>query len=1464
MNDDDRFRPEGEDGLLGRVRLRRSDAGAVQVVKSLDHARASDADEFRRRFEALTRLDHPHLVHYVGIESLDEPIQIVAEHVDGADLLSYLRRAPTASEIRAVHHRFESERPNHPPPETEETEQDSAESTESDGHDPPPPPPAEESERNGSPPADAEGGGEVDEVDLAPPAAEKSGEAEEADDREDDFEPADELDEDVLEGPSFPEVHTYAEAGIGNSESSDVVVDPEPDLESDRVELIDVVFLRLERLMPLILGALEYLHRFRTPHGALKPTNILVDATGRCALSDFGLRSLLELAEAEDAEETDGAITPPDETNLDYAKAYLAPECRENFETSPKADLYALGCVLFEAITGCRPYRWDPATDEEPAGESQQRRRISEELDAVEHLEGEADGEQSPASEASDPNDPDPTPPPLDERRYELRASALSELEPRCPAAWADLIIRLLDPDPERRPDFEEIRELLASSRGRSVDIPPSFIPEQKLFFGRDEIFDRVVEDAQACVAAESLQVSILTGPAGYGKTAIGERLAHWAAQRGWVLLRGRCYDQDALLYQGWKEIAAQLGELCRSAMGELDEATEELRRHAGRLFSELSTTVDDDLSIDRLEAVEALRELLKTLSEERPILLFFDNLDWASWDTGALLADVIAEPEGLQCMVVGTWRTGDEGPKKQRLRTEFESAPVEIDWVSVRGFNSSEADAFVASIADLERSQRETVLELGGDNPLLLEELVHQLYLDRDESSATNVETTETGTDEEPETTEVAEPPAEAELPPELEELKRSGVSESEMFIELLRGRLDELTRQQTFVVQLLSVASVPLPERVLSAAVDREFHTSEGMGQSLGPLFKNLRTRRLVREVTTERWNHAFTLFHNLSRDLILEEIHDQHYTHLCDHLAETLRQLWPDAKELHFEYLLRADRLSEALDSAVRAARNAHLRFAYHRAAGLWRWIAEQSSESTRFTTLQPREELAHNERLAGRPQRAAPLYHELSEGLPPGAARSKFQLDEFETLLEAGHRRQALGTLERALQSFGERYARPHWLQKLSEWKNRAVAATNRWSDEPENATHDSLGGRMTLQLRLYRQIILKNDVLASRRGAQFRAKFSAMAERSRDALLLGYDRLFLARDCHYYGISQSPERADDWYDETEKLFETSDDAYGLAQTAVGRARLLRNRGEFDGSEQWLQKAKERLSMSAPDVGRERYSIDYEQALLAQERGELERALRRAYKLRHFYRGNALARFRAAQVLVPVHLLRGELRRVEVLVDECESFLEGEPPCVGTAWLARQSTRLNLALDRPEVAQGRLNVLEEQLRGSGLMPHPFVHLALHASQAQALIALISRKTQIGESRRDDLFGEVKDSIDEIRRRSPNLVPPLESEIERLFARFEMLRGNQSEAYRHLDAALEVLAGYPNPIARSMCAEARGLAFQREDSEQGTSLVEQSRVIYDHHDCHFPLVLEGWPVPERMAKLRPDPEE
>lgn len=1463
MNDDDRFHPEGEDGLLGRVRLRRSDAGAVQVVKSLEHARAPDADEFRRRFEALTRLDHPHLVHYIDIESLEEPIQIVAEHVDGTDLLSYLRRAPTASEIRAVHHRFESERPDQFPSETEEAKRDPAESAESEPHDPASAPPADESNADGSQSVDAENKRENGQVDLAPPAAEESERAAGNDDHDDNHETADELAEDVLEGPSFPEVHTYAEAGMEESESSDVIIDPEPDLESDRVELIDVVFLRLERLMPLILGALEYLHRFRTPHGALKPTNILVDATGRCALTDFGLRALLELAEAEDTEETDGAITPPDETSLDYARAYLAPECRENFETSPKADLYALGCVLFEAITGCRPYRWDPATDEETADEDQQRRRISEELDAVEHLDGKPDGERPPTSDASDGNDADPTPPPLDERRYELRASALSELEPRCPAAWADLIIRLLDPDPERRPDFKEIRELLASSRGRSVDIPPSFIPEQKLFFGRDEIFDRVVEQAQTCVAAESLQVSILTGPAGYGKTAIGERLAHWAAQRGWVLLRGRCYEQEALLYQGWKEIAAQLGELCRSAMGELDEATEELRRHAGRLFSELSPAGDEETSIDRLEAVDALRELLRTLSEERPILLFFDNLDWASWDTGALLADVIAEPEGLQCMVVGTWRTEDEGTKKQRLRTEFESAPVDIDWVPVRGFNPSEADAYVDSIADLEPPQRETILELGGDNPLLLEELVHQLYLDRDDWSAESVGTAETGPGEKQGATDAAKASPDDEVPPELDELKRSGVSESEMFIELLRDRLDELTRQQTFVVQLLSVASIPLPERVLSAAVDREFHTSEGMGQSLGPLFEKLRTRRLVREVTTERWNHAFTLFHNLSRDLILEEIHEQHYTHLCNHLAETLRQLWPDAKELHFEYLLRADRLSEALDSSVRAARNAHMRFAYHRAAGLWRWIAEQSSETARFTTLQPREELAHNERLAGRPQRAAPLYHELSEGLPPGAARSKFQLDEFETLLEAGLRSQALRTLEGALQSFGERYARPRWLQKISEWKNRAVAATNRWSDEPENATHDSLGGRMTLQLRLYRQIILKNDVLASRRGAQFRAKFSAMAERSRDALLLGYDRLFLARDCHYYGISQSPDRADDWYDETEKLFETSEDAYGLAQTAVGRARLLRNRGEFDASKQWLQKAKERLSMSASDDGRERYSIEYEQALLAQERGELERALRRAYKLRHFYRGNALARFRAAQVLVPVHLLRGELRRVEVLVDECESFLEGEPPCVGTAWLARQSTRLNLALDRPEVAQGRLNVLEEQLRGSGLMRHPFVHLAFHASRAQALIALIARKDQIGESRRDDLFGDVRDSIAEIRSRSPDLVPPLESEIARLFARFELLRGNQAEAYRHLDAALEVLAGYPNPIARSMCAEARGLAFQREDSEQGTSLVEQSRVIYDHHDCHFPLVLEGWPVPERMAKLRPDPE-
>lgn len=89
---------------------------------------------------------------------------------------------------------------------------------------------------------------------------------------------------------------------------------------------------------------LDELHAQDVLHRDVKPSNVLLDGEGAAALTDFGL------ARSEDSTRItrDGEIlgTPH----------YLAPELIAGFEATKASDLYALGCVLYECVTGEPPF----------------------------------------------------------------------------------------------------------------------------------------------------------------------------------------------------------------------------------------------------------------------------------------------------------------------------------------------------------------------------------------------------------------------------------------------------------------------------------------------------------------------------------------------------------------------------------------------------------------------------------------------------------------------------------------------------------------------------------------------------------------------------------------------------------------------------------------------------------------------------------------------------------------------------------------------------------------------------------------------------------------------------------------------------------------------------------------------------------------------------------------------------
>ncbi len=100
------------------------------------------------------------------------------------------------------------------------------------------------------------------------------------------------------------------------------------------------------RVGTALAGALAYLHVRGIVHRDVKPSNVLLGDNGQVFLADFGVAR---------AGEADQTLTAPG--RLTGTAAYLAPEQVEGDTTGPGCDVYALGLVLLEALTGVRAYR---------------------------------------------------------------------------------------------------------------------------------------------------------------------------------------------------------------------------------------------------------------------------------------------------------------------------------------------------------------------------------------------------------------------------------------------------------------------------------------------------------------------------------------------------------------------------------------------------------------------------------------------------------------------------------------------------------------------------------------------------------------------------------------------------------------------------------------------------------------------------------------------------------------------------------------------------------------------------------------------------------------------------------------------------------------------------------------------------------------------------------------------------
>ncbi|MES2363750.1 MAG: serine/threonine-protein kinase [Pseudomonadota bacterium] len=101
-------------------------------------------------------------------------------------------------------------------------------------------------------------------------------------------------------------------------------------------------------IMADLLSALDYAHRQNIVHRDIKPANLLIEPDGRVKLTDFGVARIQDSGEAT---RTQGSIVG--------TLKYMSPEQLQGRPIDARADLFAAGVVLYQLLTGKRPFDGD-------------------------------------------------------------------------------------------------------------------------------------------------------------------------------------------------------------------------------------------------------------------------------------------------------------------------------------------------------------------------------------------------------------------------------------------------------------------------------------------------------------------------------------------------------------------------------------------------------------------------------------------------------------------------------------------------------------------------------------------------------------------------------------------------------------------------------------------------------------------------------------------------------------------------------------------------------------------------------------------------------------------------------------------------------------------------------------------------------------------------------------------------
>jgi diguanylate cyclase (GGDEF)-like protein len=473
-------------------------------------------------------------------------------------------------------------------------------------------------------------------------------------------------------------------------------------IEYGQLDLSDQISLSIR-----LAQAVGSVHQHNLIHGDIAPKNVLVDSGSLAIkLCDFGLSTRLDIQ----PRRSDGG-------SMVGTLAYMSPEQtgRTNLDIDYRSDFYSLGATLYELYSGREPFV------------------------------------------ASDPMS-------LLHAQLASMPTPLHELDASIPEQLSAIVQKLLakHPDDRYQSSFGLVRDLEACAEswrlyqrierfplGRA-DVPERFCLSQKLY-GRQRECASILSAFKRVVGAGTVELLLISGYSGIGKTALVSELHRPVLARRGYLLRGKCdqYSRNqpytALIQafgQMLQALATEGAERRQYWKSRLADALGANAAAVADIIPELTMLLGSAPPLPALPPAEseqrfhiAFSQLVVALAaRSHPLLLFLDDLQWADVSTLRLLEYLVRAEGERSVLIVGAYRDNEVeagDPLEISVQTiERSQGPVEhlrlgpLPDTDVRQLIADTLHTSVESVAPL----ADLCIEKTRGNPFFLSQFLRRL----------------------------------------------------------------------------------------------------------------------------------------------------------------------------------------------------------------------------------------------------------------------------------------------------------------------------------------------------------------------------------------------------------------------------------------------------------------------------------------------------------------------------------------------------------------------------------------------------------------------------------------------------------------------------------------------------------------------------------------------------------------